>query len=88
MKKTLETIAGFFIMIIVYIVPWAALFCGLFFIATFFVDRSNNGEELLGKRILIDKDTLTIVSYSVVYGTGKLSNGEEVDLELAKKLLK
>ena len=43
--------------------------------------------DLVGKKMLFDKDTVMIVDYSLIKSTYTLSNGREVGQYLAKKML-
>lgn len=57
-------------------------------------DRLNNEynktkvecQQMIGKKISLEKDTFMIVNYSIFNETCLLSNGREIKLELAKKL--
>lgn len=40
----------------------------------------------IGSKVVIDKDTLTILDYSMLNSNYMLSNGKEVSFELAEKL--
>lgn len=42
-------------------------------------------DNMVGKKVLIDKDSLTIVDYSILHETYTLSNGKTVSIKLIKK---
>lgn len=43
-------------------------------------------KEMMGKRIVFEKDTLLVIDYSILRETVTLKNGTELNIELAKKL--
>lgn len=42
-------------------------------------------DNMVGKKVLIDKDSLTVVDYSIIHETYTLSNGKTVSIKLIKK---
>lgn len=42
-------------------------------------------DNMVGKKVLIEKDSLTIVDYSILHETYTLSNGKTVSIKLIKK---
>jgi len=43
-------------------------------------ERINGLNSLIGKKLILDKDTLTIIDYSIIFDNVTLSNGTKVDL--------
>lgn len=59
--------------------------------ASFFIDREINNvkskiEINLGKKVVMENDTLLIINYSLYESTYTLSNGKIVSIELVEKL--
>jgi hypothetical protein len=48
--------------------------------------KTDTYKEKAGERIVLNKDTLTIIDYSFTNENFKLSNGQEISFELVKKL--
>ena len=48
--------------------------------------KTDTYKEKVGERIVLNKDTLTIIDYSFTNENFKLSNGQEISFELVKKL--
>jgi len=48
--------------------------------------KTDEYKEKVGERIVLNKDTLTIIDYSFINENFKLSNGQEISFELVKKL--
>lgn len=42
-------------------------------------------EALIGKRVVLDRDTFTIISYSILFNEITLSNGRKVDIRYIEK---
>lgn len=42
-------------------------------------------ERYIGKKMILDKDTLTIINYSIISETFTLSNGQKVTYKLVSK---
>lgn len=40
---------------------------------------------LIGKRVILDRDTLTIINYSILFNEITLSNGRKVDIRYIEK---
>jgi len=62
-----------------------------FYGLTNFLEKGLNKEKkeielLVGKNIILQKDTLLITDYSIFSETYKLSNGTEISFKLAKEL--
>ncbi len=47
--------------------------------------EKSNLENNIGKKVIIDNDTLTIVNYSLIKGEYTLSNGTKIDKSYHKK---
>lgn len=52
-----------------------------------FENEINEYKSLVGEKIILEKDTLLIIDYSYLKSTIKLSNGNEINFELAESLL-
>jgi len=77
-------------MMIGYFIFLALFFCGIFFLLTK-MGKEHEKEvdkvkKYIGSKVVIDKDTLTILDYSMLNSNYTLSNGKEVSFELAEKL--
>lgn len=48
-------------------------------------DHEKKYTNMVGKRVLIDKDSVMIVDYSILHETYTLSNGKTVSINLIKK---
>lgn len=48
-------------------------------------DHEETYENMVGKKILLDKDSITIIDYSILHETYTLSNGKTVSVKLIKK---
>lgn len=75
---------------ILFLLALIASFC--FFIYAVFKmgsDLSDDHEKkytnMVGKKVLIDKDSVMIVDYSILHETYTLSNGNTVSIKLIKK---
>ncbi|HNG68552.1 MAG TPA: hypothetical protein PLP63_06390 [Saprospiraceae bacterium] len=42
-------------------------------------------DALIGKRVILDRDTFTIISYSILFNEVTLSNGRKVDIRYIEK---
>lgn len=76
--------------VILFLLALVASFC--FFIYGVFKmgsDLSDDHEKkytnMVGKKVLIDKDSVMIVDYSILHETYTLSNGKTVSIKLIKK---
>ncbi len=49
--------------------------------------EKEKARNLLGKDVILNKDTLTIIDYNLVLNTYTLSNNQEIDIELGKRIL-
>lgn len=72
---------------ITFIVVWCViLFIAYLIMAPTFKGLNNHTEDVkskIGKKIVLDKDTLTILDASIIKGTYTLSDGREVNIVLA-----
>lgn len=48
-------------------------------------DKYDARKELIGKRVVIDRDTLTITDYNYLKGNYTLSNGVKIDAKFVSK---
>jgi len=48
-------------------------------------DHEDTYENMVGKKILLDKDSVTIIDYSILHETYTLSNGKTISIKLIKK---
>lgn len=48
-------------------------------------EASEEYKELIGEKVIVDKDTLLITDYNMLLGKFYLNNGTEVSKEYAKK---
>jgi hypothetical protein len=70
------------------------LFIVLFIIAVMCVNTCNKNinkeidksKEMVGKKVILEKDTLLILDYSLINSNYKLSDGREISFEFARKL--
>lgn len=64
---------------------------GIFYVLDSTQEKISNSKtekaKLLGEMIVIGKDTLIIVDYSILKSSYILSNGKEIDSDYAKKML-
>ena len=49
--------------------------------------EKEKARSLLGKDVILNKDTLTIIDYNLVLNTYTLSNNQEIGIELGKRIL-
>lgn len=67
------------------------MMCGavlIFYGLTSVVSKSENKmKSFVGKKVVIEKDTLMIINYSLINNTYKLSDNSEVSSVLAEKLV-
>lgn len=58
----------------------------LTFLFLFLNAQKSEIENRVGSKVILEKDTLMILDYSLINNNYKLSNGKEISFELAKKL--
>ncbi len=84
MKKMIITaIIGIVVMALLYATAASIFISGLSDIS----DKADVYELNIGKTIVIDKDTLTIVNYSLINESYALSNGTNVNVKLVENKL-
>ncbi len=73
----------------IFLVTVASFFGCIWMLIVFANNMSKEHEEtydnMVGKKVLIDKDSLTVVDYSIIHETYTLSNGKTVSIKLFKK---
>lgn len=60
----------------------ATLFIGINFILSSAEKEQETYKAKIGKTIVLEKDTLTVIDYSMIMETFKLSNGQDVSASL------
>jgi hypothetical protein len=79
----MKTFLGLLFFVVVLALAW-------YLVITSFTNSYNKEaakyKERVGTKIVLNKDTLLIVDYSMLNDNFKLSNGQEVSIELVKKM--
>lgn len=86
MKKTIIGSAIVFIFLVV--LSAYLIFSSVDEIKSEYSKAENSIKKEVGKKVILEKDTLTIIDYSILNDTYTLSNGVKVSFELVEKLKK
>lgn len=55
-------------------------------VGTKFQEEKSKVESKLGQKVVLERDTLKIIDYSIIYQNYTLSNGQKISFELVKNL--